>query len=347
MIRFAHPEYFTLLFVLIPLAAAFILFWFRMRRRSRLYAESALLDRLVEQRSRVKPILRAAVLMLAIALFITALAGPQVGSKYEEVQRAGIDLVVAIDVSSSMLAQDIKPDRITAAKRELMNLIDNLKGDRIGIIVFSGEAYTQLPLTTDYGAAVMMTDIISVGMTPRPGTAMGAAINMARESFAKEEGKYRAMVLITDGENHEDDAVESAKEAASENIIIHCIGMGLPEGAPVPLEQDGEARGFKKDNEGNPVLSKLDEESLKAIANATGGTYTRAENGRDNLAQVFKEIEKMEKREIETKRFTEYEDRFQVPLALGFLLLIMEALMSEKRNRFLARFSIFRGSEAS
>ncbi len=346
MIRFAHPDYFYLLFALLPLAAAWLLAWLLGRRRLKRYALPATIDRLVEERSRVMPFVHFGIILLALASGIVALADPQVGTKYEEVKRSGIDLIVAVDVSASMRSQDIKPDRITAAKRELGNLIENLKGDRIGIIVFAGEAYTQLPLTTDYGAAVMLSDIIEVGMTPRPGTALGAAIRMARESFMKEEGKYRALVIISDGENHEDDALEAAKEAASDNIVIHTIGMGSPQGAPIPLESaEGESRGFKLDNNGQPILTRLDEATLKSIAEATGGTYTQAENGRDNLASVFREIEKMEKREIETKQFTEYEDRYQIPLAFAFLLLLAELLLPEKRSRFLARFRVFRGTD--
>jgi Ca-activated chloride channel family protein len=289
----------------------------------------------------VKFWLLSGLLLFAIAALIVAWANPLIGTKFEKVTRSGIDLIVAIDVSSSMNAEDIKPNRIRAAKREMQNLINNLQGDRIGIIVFSGNAYTQLPLTTDYSAALMLTDVITTGMAPTPGTAIGSAINLARESFEKEEGKYKAMVIITDGENHEDDPVEAAKEAADAGIVIHTIGMGSTEGAPIPVYVNGQARGFKKDENGDMVLSRLDVRTLREIAQATGGSFTQAVSGRDNLATVFGEIEKMEKKEFGTRQFTDFEDRFQYLVGLALLLLVAELLISEKRNRFLSRFSVF------
>jgi Ca-activated chloride channel family protein len=257
------------------------------------------------------------------------------------VKRQGVDLIVALDVSASMLAQDIRPSRIDAAKREMTSLIERLTGDRIGIIVFAGDSYTQLPLTTDYGAATMLSDIISVGSAPTPGTAIGSAIKLATESFEKEEGKYKAMIIITDGENHEDDAVEAAKDAASKGIVVHCIGMGSPEGAPIPNGEGGANEGFKSGPDGGKILTKLDESALKSIAEVTGGSYVRASNAHDDLAAVFSEVEKMEKKEFGTKQFTNYEDRFQYPLGLAMLVLMLELFLSEKRSRFLSRFRIF------
>jgi len=341
MIRFAHPEYFVYLFSLPVLAFFFWYVWYIKLKKLGMFGMRTTVLRLVDGRSRVKYWLRASMLLAITASLIIAYANPQIGTKFEEVTRSGIDLIVAIDVSASMLAQDIKPNRITSAKRELTNLIDNLKGDRIGIVVFSGDAYTQLPLTSDYSAALMLNDIISVGSAPKPGTAIGSAIDKALESFAKEEGKYKAIIIITDGENHEDDPIAEAKKAASEGVIIHTIGMGSPEGAPIPLGSDDQTTGFKSDNEGHTVLTKLDEDPLEEIASITGGTYTRASNSRDNLSVVFKEIEKMEKKEFGTRQFTDYEDRFQYLVGFAILLLIAEVLTSEKRNRFLSRFKIF------
>jgi Ca-activated chloride channel homolog len=341
MIKFAHPEYFVYLFVLPALAAGLWLAWWLKNRAIRRYGDSRAVLALVERRSRVKHWLRGGLVLLAVASLIVAYANPLIGTKFEEVARSGIDLIVAIDVSASMRAEDIQPSRIAAARKELQNLINSLKGDRIGIIVFSGDAYTQLPLTSDYSAALMLTDVIEAGMAPTPGTSIGSAIELARESFLKEEGKFKAMVIITDGENHEDDPVGAAKEAADEGIVIHAIGMGSLEGAPIPVRSARGQTEYKKDAEGGLVLSRLDAETLKKLAAATGGTFTQARSGRDNLATVFGEIERMEKKEFGTKQFTDHEDRFQYLLFLALVLLISEILLSETRNRFLSRFSIF------
>jgi Ca-activated chloride channel family protein len=345
VIKFAHPEHFVYFLAIVPLAAVFWYAWFRKRHALRRYGSDATVLRMIPGRSRVKFWLRSGLLLVASASFVLASANPQIGTKFEEVKRSGIDLIVAVDVSASMLAEDIKPNRMEAAKREIANLINDLKGDRIGIIVFAGDAYSQLPLTTDYNAALLLSDVIAVGIAPRPGTAIGSAIELARKSFAKNEGKYKALVIITDGENHEDDPVASARDAEKEGVVIHTIGMGLPEGAPIPIVENGQTVGFKTDKDGKPILTKLDEKTLEEIASVTGGTYTRAENGRDNLATVFRSIEKMEKKEFGARQFTEFEDRFQYPLGFGMLLLVVEVVLSERRNRFLSRFAIFRASD--
>ncbi len=341
MIKFAHPEYLIYLIVL-PLIAALAWFvWLRSLKRLKSYGDTASLNRMTGGRSRVKYWLRMGAYLAAVAALIIAYANPQIGTKYEEVKRTGIDLIVAIDVSNSMRAQDIKPSRIDAAKRELNTLIGNLKGDRIGIIVFAGSAYTQLPLTSDYSAARLLSDIIYTGSAPKEGTAIGSAIELARDSFKKEEGKYKAMVIITDGENHEDDPVAEAEKAEEDGIVIHTIGMGSEEGGPIPIIQNGQVVDYKKDREGNTVVTRLDATVLQKIADATGGTFTRASNAQDNLGMVFKEIEKMEKKDFGSKEFTAHEDRFQYLLALGILLLIAELVLSEKRNKFLSRFAVF------
>jgi Ca-activated chloride channel homolog len=346
MIRFAHPEYLRLLFLLPVFAAAVWFVWRVKRGKMRAYGMLSSVFRLVDERSRVKYWLRSSILMLALASLMLAAANPQIGTKFEEVTRSGVDLIVAMDVSASMLAQDIKPNRITAAKRELSELIDQLKGDRIGLIIFAGDAYTQLPLTTDYGAAAMLSDIVTVGSAPRPGTAIGAAIQRATESFAKDEGKYKALIIITDGENHEDDAVGAAKEAAAKGVVIHTIGMGSPDGAPIPYGEGGEVSGFKTDQEGKTIMTRLDEKTLQDVASTANGVYIRASNTRNDLVAVFREIEKMEKKEFGSKQFTSYEDRFQYLVALAAALLIAELFLSEKRNRFLSRFAIFAPKES-
>ncbi len=347
MIRFGSPEYAPLFLLLLPLAGLYVWSWLHSRAALRRVASEALHPILMPERSRVRPWIRLVLMLGATAFLILALMNPLVGSRYEKVRLTGVDLMVALDVSASMNAQDILPSRIVTAKKELAALIQRLTGDRIGLIVFAGESYTQVPLTTDYNAALLLADIVTVGSAPRPGTAIGSAIDLARESFKTSQGKGKALIIISDGENHEDDPVDAAKSAASEGIVTHCIGMGSPEGTGIPLVEDGRQTGMKRDEDGKPVTSRLDEETLKEIAAAGGGTYTRAENGRDNLAVVFERIGKMQKNEYGVKQFTAFESRFQYPLALAVLLLCTEFLLSRRRNPFLSRFAIFRGRDAS
>jgi Ca-activated chloride channel homolog len=353
VIQFAHPEYLRILLALPLLPLLFAVLWWMMRTRIRAYGNQDMMAAMVDERSRLKYWFRALLFTLAAAALIVAAANPRIGTKFEEVTRSGIDLLVAVDVSASMRAQDIKPNRLEAAKRELTELIDNLKGDRIGVMVFSGDAYVQVPLTTDYAAALMLSDIISVGSAPRAGTAIGSAIEQAVRSFASDkpsgenapaDTRGKALIIITDGENHEDDPIAAAKDAAEQGITIHTIGMGSPEGAPIPVGGEG-GGGYKTDQSGAVVVTRLDETTLRDIASAGHGTYTRASNARNNLADVFGAIEKMEKKDYGSKRFTQYEDRFQYPLVLAFLLLAIDVLTVEKRNRFLARFAVFSSSK--
>ncbi|NOY06818.1 MAG: VWA domain-containing protein [Chlorobi bacterium] len=345
MIRFAHPEYLYLLLA-VPLLAAGV--WYAFSRRwsdMRRMGSVGTLLRLVDGYSRLKPWYKAGLFLLALSFLVVAYADPQVGTKYEEVTRKGIDLIIALDVSNSMLARDVDPNRLESAKREVISLIRQLKGDRIGIVVFAGDAYTQLPLTTDYSAALMLTDIINVHLVPRQGTAIASAIRKAMDSFGTDEGHNKALIIITDGENHEEDPVPVAEEAAKKGIVIHAIGMGTEEGTPIPIMRNGKVVGYRKNAQGETILTRLDEKTLRDIVAAAGGKYVRATNSRNELRIIFNEIEKMEKKEFGTKQFTDFENRFQYPLAFALLLLVGELLTSEKRNKWLSRFALFGGDK--
>jgi Ca-activated chloride channel family protein len=210
---------------------------------------------------------------------------------------------------------------LESAKQEISRMLDKLQNDRVGIVVFAGDSYLQLPLTTDYSAGRLIVSTIDVDVVPVQGTAIGSALRLSMKSFLAEEKKYKVVILITDGENHEDDAITAAKEAHADGVIVHAIGMGSADGAPIPVYQGDVRTGFRKDNEGNVVLTKLDETALREIAEAGGGIYLRASNAQNELDAVFKEIESMEKKEYGSKLFTEFEDRFQWMLfpALAFL----------------------------
>ena len=269
------------------------------------------------------------------------LARPQFGSKIEDVKKQGVEVIIALDVSNSMLAEDIQPDRLTRAKQAISRLVDNLDNDKIGLIVFAGDAYTQIPVTTDYVSAKMFLSTINPNMVPKQGTAIGAAINLGVRSFSPGEGKSKAMIIITDGENHEDDPVKSAEEASKAGIVIHTIGIGSTDGVPVPLLVNGK-KDFLKDVDGNTVITKLDEDILKKIAISANGNYVRASNSNIGLDEIFSEIKKMKKQELESSVYTEYNDQFQIFAALAIFILLIDFIIMERKNRQLANIRLFK-----
>lgn len=275
------------------------------------FGDSQVVSRLMLDVSPFRMHLKFALILITTAAVLLALANPQIGSKLEKAQRKGVDIVIALDVSNSMLAQDIQPSRIERARQSISRLIDELENDRIGLIVFAGKAYTQLPITTDYAAAKMMLSTVGPGMVPVQGTAIGQAIDLASVSF-KNEKSGKAIIIITDGENHDDDAIEKATEAAKAGIRVYTIGMGLAEGGPIPVYKDGEITGFKKDKAGSTIITRLDETMLTKIAEAGNGIYVRASNTQAGLRKVFEEISRLEKVTVDTKSFSDYEDRFSI-----------------------------------
>lgn len=340
MFRFAHFGFIYLL-LLIP---AFIggLVWFLIWRKNSLkrFGDLPVIRQLMPEHSSGRIIFKFLILMLAYASLVVALMDPQTGSRLEKVKRKGIDMIIALDVSNSMLAQDIRPNRLERSKQAISKLIDQLEGDRIGLIVFAGKAYTQLPITTDYAAAKMFLSTVSTNSVPVQGTAIGEAIDLAIKSF-QESKLNKAIVLITDGEDHEGNWLEKASEAAKKGISIYTIGMGLQEGAPIPVYSGDIQIGYKKDREGNTIISKLDESILQQIASAGNGLYVRASNSDAGLQKVFDEFNKIQKAEIETKQYSEYEDRFQYFVALAIILLILELVIFDRRNQWYSRFKPF------
>lgn len=342
MIRFAHIEY-LYAFALIPLLSL-IFFWVNRLRRHALerFGNPTLLQQLMPTAGTYKRLVKFLIICSGLAFLILGMANPQIGTKLEEVKREGVDIIIAIDVSNSMKAEDIKPNRLESAKQGIARLLDKLQNDRIGLIVFAGESYLQLPLTVDYSAARLMLNTIDVDVVPIQGTAVGSAIKLAMKSFAAGEKKHKVIVIITDGENHEDDAVPTAMDAHNEGVIVHTIGMGSPEGSPIPIYQNTINVGFKKDQDGNVILTKLDELGLQQIADAGGGKYIRWSTQQNELETIIKEIEAMEKKEFGAKVFTEYEDRFQYFLLVAFGLIAVEFFVSERMNRWMAKWKLFK-----
>nr|WP_321486760.1 VWA domain-containing protein [uncultured Draconibacterium sp.] len=340
MFRFGNIEYLWGLLI-IPLLAMFFV-WSRISRRRALkkFGQQEILGQLMPYSSGNRPVVKFIILMLALAFFIVGIARPQFGSKLKTEKREGVELMIALDVSNSMMAEDIQPNRLERAKRAISRLIDRLKDDKIGLIVFAGDAYTQLPITSDYNSAKLFLNSVNTQIVPKQGTAIGAAIDLARKSFTPNGEANKAIVIITDGENHEDDALASAKAALDEGAIVHTIGMGLPSGSPIPVLRNGQTD-YLKDRDGNVVVTKLNEQMLEQIAAAGGGIYVRANNAQVGLNALFDEINAMEKQEMETRTYSEYDDQFQYFFAVGLFLLLLEFVILERKNKYLKRIKLF------
>ncbi len=310
-------------------------------RKLRSWADDNLLARLVPEVSGVRTVLKFSIVIVSLGLMIIAIARPQFGTKLSEVKRKGVEIVIALDVSNSMLAEDIQPNRLENAKMAISRLIDRLENDKIGLIVFAGDAYVQMPVTTDYSAAKLFLNSISTQIIPKQGTALGAAINMGMRSFSPEVDKSRAIVIITDGENHEEGAEEAAKEAFAAGIRVHTIGIGSPQGVPIPVIGANGFKEFRKDYEGNVIISKLNEDLLRNMSAAAGGVYVRANASRTGLNTVLDEMNKMEKQEIQMKVYSEYEEQFVYYAGFALLLLLIDTFVSTRKSRWLRNFGLF------
>ncbi len=337
--RFAHAEYLYILLVIPVFVVLFILSRISRHRLLRKFGDHSLITQLMPSVSSSRPILKFSIWIAAIGLLIVALAQPQFGSKLLTSKRKGIELMIALDVSNSMMAEDIKPNRLERAKRAIAKLTERLRDDKLGLIVFAGQAYVQLPITTDYVSAKLFLDAINTGIVPVQGTAIGSAIQLAMKSFTPTFNGSKAVIVITDGENHEDDAVGAAKQAQEKKMIVHTIGMGLPQGAPIPIGEGN--KDFMKDKDNNVVVTKLDENMLMQIATAGGGTYIRANNAEVGLNNLFNEIEKMEKSVLNSRDYSEYDDQFPLFLVLAFILILIDFLILDRRNKWLRNFRLF------
>ena len=341
LFRFANPDFLYLLLLLPVIAVLWALRTAWRKKALQKLGNTILLLQLMPEYSASRSVIKLVLRLMALASVIIMLARPQFGSRLEEVRRQGVEVIIALDVSNSMLAEDIQPDRLTRAKQALSRLIDNLENDKIGLIVFAGDAYTQIPITTDYISAKMFLSTIGPDMVPKQGTAIGAAINLGMRSFTPGEDKSKAMIIITDGENHEDDPVAKAEEASKAGIVIHTIGIGSSQGVPVPFFTGGR-RDYLKDNDGNTVITRLDEEILKKIAINAGGTYVRASSSNLGLDEIFGEIRQMKKQELESKMYTEYNDQFQIFAVLALVFLLTDFIIMDRKNRRLANIKLFK-----
>jgi Ca-activated chloride channel family protein len=318
---------------LVPLAMLFFL-WALRRRQEALerFAEARLLPTLAPDRDVRRHRWRAAMLVVVLALLIVALAGPRWGFHWEEVHREGVDVIVALDTSRSMLAEDVKPNRLERAKLAVQDLVKQLKGDRIGLVPFAGSAFVQCPLTLDYEAFTESLRAVNVGIIPKGGTALAEAITTSIDALEDHQSKHEAIILITDGEDHEGKIDDATKQAADQGIKIYTVGIGTPDGDLIPITVNGQ-QNFLKDRRGQVVKSRLDDETLKKVATTTEGAYVHAEGPTLGLDTVYNDyIGKLEKRALKSAMERRFEDRFQIPLALALVLLVFEPLVGERRR---------------
>jgi Ca-activated chloride channel family protein len=330
--KFGNPEYF-LFWLLLPLIVGFFI-WAYQRRKAALkrFASPELIGKLTPSSGLSRQIVKWSFFCAFFFFLVIALVRPRFGAKMEMVERKGIDLIVALDISQSMLAEDIVPNRIDLAKHEIAKLIDLLKGDRIGIVVFAGESFVQCPLTLDYGAAKMFLDAVSTGWVERQGTALADAIEKSADAFRSQARKHKVLLLITDGEDQEGNAVAAAKKAAEEGIVIYTIGVGSESGVPIPVKRDNDNVVYKKDKQGNLVMTRLNSMMLEKIAIEGKGSYFHAGSNLE-LERIIGSIASMEKKELGASKITTYEERYQVPLALALLLLLIEFFIPDRIRR--------------
>lgn len=339
MFRFAYPAALWLL-ILIPLVVVLYgVAAVRRRRRLARFGESTTLRALMPDYSKGRNVLKMLLLLVSLFFLVIAVARPQFGSKLKEEKSEGIEMMLVVDVSNSMLAEDFEPSRLERTKYAIGKLFEGLKQDRVGLVVFAGEAKVQLPITTDYRMARAFTKRISPALVSVQGTDLAQALSLATISFSSTTGvnRSRAIILITDGEGHSGDIMAAAEQAKAEGIRIYTIGIGTPEGAPIQI--DGE---FLKDEKGDMVVTKLDEETLESIAQATDGLYVRASKQDLGLDEVVREINAMEKSELETLRFEEYNEQYAYALVVALVLLLLEFVLLDRRNPLLSHLNIFR-----
>lgn len=328
MINFAQAQYLFLL-LLIPfffLVQALVL---RLRRRRiRKFGDEKLVRELMPSYAKAKVWVRLTLFSVGFFFFVIGLSRPQIGAKLKEHETKGAEIMIALDVSNSMLAEDYSPNRLERAKLAISRLVDKLRDDRIGLIVFAGNSFVQLPITTDYVSAKMFLNSISTESVPVQGTAIGEAINTAMRSFSAQSEKSRAIIVITDGENHEDDPVAAAKQAAEMGVRVFTIGVGSPEGKPIPM--DGE---LLKDKDGNIVVTRLDEKVLQEVAQAGNGVYVRAGNSEFGLNPIIDDIRRMEDEKYSSIVFEEYDEQFMYFLAIALFFFVIEMLVGDRRSK--------------
>lgn len=337
MFRFESPD---ILYLLLVLPLMVLIFWLSSRayrRRLTRFGNENVVEQLMPEASRRRKRHKFILLLIGLGCIVVAMARPQFGSKLREMSGEGVELMFVVDVSNSMLAEDLEPNRLERTKFAITRIMERLSQDKVGLIVFAGDAYVQLPITADYTAARSFVQQISPTMVTMQGTAIGSAIELAVSSFSSGSEGSRVIILVSDGENHEDDAVAAAKAASDKGVTIYAVGVGTPEGQGIMLGGD-----YIRDEEGNVVLSKLDEASLRQVALVTGGAYITASKQSMGLEEIIAKVRETEKTSFTTQIYEEFDEQFQYPLAAGLIFILLGFAMLERKSRILSRFNIFR-----
>lgn len=347
MIQFAHKEILWFLLASGLMIFGYLLYWRHRKRSIVKLGDSDLLKELTPEASGPAIHWKFLLLFIGTVLLIIATSGPRIGSKLQEVEHKGREILIALDVSNSMLAEDIKPSRLERSKQLISRMVDRMSNDKIGLIVFAGDAYTQIPITDDYSSVKMFLSGAGPDMVSKQGTAIGSAIHLAVRSFSSQESEReagesipsQAIVVITDGENHEDDAVGEATQAAEQGIKVYTVGLGDPNGVPLPLSPGSSAT--RRDRDGNVVVSKLNEKLLKKVAEEGRGAYIPC----DRINSLMDELDKLERAELKTRVFSEYAERFQYFAGFALLFLVLEFFIRSRRSRLLLRLDLFKTDE--
>lgn len=337
MFRFAQPGYLWLLILLPVVVGIYGLYCRARRRRLVRFGDPETVRQLMPDASPLRVRNKFLLTLVALGVMIVALGQPQFGSQLHEVTRKGVEIMLAVDVSNSMLAEDFAPSRLERTKNAVNRLIEQLDKDRVGMVVFAGDAYIQLPITSDYISAKSFVNGLTPSMVPVQGTSVARALEVATRSFSDQSRQSRAIILITDGESHDDDPIAAAQFAKDEGVVIYTVGIGTPQGAPITI--GGETI---RDENGQMVVSKLDEQTLQQIAVLTGGSYVRATDTNVGLGEILRQIDRMEKKEFSSMAFSEYNDQFHYLLGIALALLLVEFAMLDRKNRWLSRISVFR-----
>ncbi len=341
MIRFEHPELFYL-YLLVPiLVLVFLISRYLRERNLRAFGQESLVRKMSPLLSDKRPYIKFLLVLIAVSSIVMGLANPQTGSRMEEVHIKGADIIIALDVSRSMFAQDMRPNRLERAKLAVNRLIDRLDQDRIGIVLFAGTAQSQVPLTTDHNAAKMILRTANTNSVPVQGTAIELAIERSLLALQDDKMHNKAIIIISDGESHEDEPLQAARRAAEKGVVIHTIGIGSLKGAPIPIEENGRITGYLRDQEGNTVISRYNEQMLREIAEITGGVFRHGAGADIGLDEILEQIRTLEQETHDTVLFAEYESRYQVFVALALLLLVADLIILERKNKYLAKINIF------
>jgi len=341
--RFANSEF--LLYGAISILVLIVLFWISLtirKRKRKEIGDENVISKIISGASNSRIIISFILLSFGLLFIFIGMARPQFGSKLEEVKQEGVEIMIALDVSNSMNAEDIKPSRLERSKYAILKLINKLQGDRLGIIIFAGDAYVQLPLTSDYGAARMFLSNVNTNLVQKQGTAIGSAIALAQKSFSKDSKAGKALIIITDGENHENNALDEAKKAFANGINVYTIGMGLAEGAPIPIINRYGQKDYRKDKNGKTIITKLNERMLIQLSEIGKGIYVRASTSNTGLYKLYDEIHKLQKEKFETKKFAEYNEQFQYFFAIALFFLILEIFVLQRKAKRFENFNIFK-----